>query len=432
MRYLLLLSLYLLTTISGSGQKKAASEYLLNNPELKSSFIGICLYDPVKGHMIYQHKGHNYFTPASNTKLFSFYAGLKYLGDSTSGIQYQEYGDTLYIRGTGDPSFLHPDFEDQPVFDFLEKCSLPIAIVKTRNENKIYGPGWAWDDFNGSYQPERNAFPIYGNVVRFSLKNNLLKVMPSYFSTQQKLVFDPSIPVYNYRIKRDRLHNLFRYNIGPHSTSRIREVPFITFGDKLLFSLLADTLKKKVYHSDIRLPENGWNSIANVPADSLFKNMMYRSDNFYAEQTDAMVSMRLFGEIKTSKVIRYVLKHDLNDLPDKPRWVDGSGLSRYNLFSPADMITVLKHLYDEYGPEKIYKLLPGGGEGTLSNLYRDMRDAIHAKTGSLSNDVTLSGYLITQKGHTYFFSIMINHCTAPLNVGRKAMENFLRFIWKKY
>lgn len=256
--------------------------------------------------------------------------------------------------------------------------------------------------------------------------------MPAYFSVQQKMIFDPSLPAYTFKVKRERLHNLFHYNIGTHATRRVQEVPFMTFGEKLLFSLLADTLHKTIYHSELHLPAGEWKTVANVPIDSLFKNMMYRSDNFYAEQTDAMVSMRLFGEIKTSRVIRYVLKHDLNDLPDKPHWVDGSGLSRYNLFSPADMVTVLRHLYEDYGTDRLNALLPSGGKGTLSNLYLDMREAIHAKTGSLSNDVTLSGVLKTRKGHTYFFSIMINHLPTPLNLGRKAMEDFLRAIWEKY
>src|SRR5690348_8655895 len=49
------------------------------------------------------YQDNKYFVPASNTKLFSFYAGLSALGDSIPGLEYLEWGELLIIRGTGDP-----------------------------------------------------------------------------------------------------------------------------------------------------------------------------------------------------------------------------------------------------------------------------------------------------------------------------------------
>ncbi len=432
MRCLILIFLLLLGYFHLVAQQKEAEKYLIQNNQLKNSFIGISIYNPETGKVLYGHNAFRYFTPASNTKLYSFYAALKYLGDSTTGIQYQVSQDTLYVRGTGDPTFLHPDFDVQPVYDFLKASSLPIALVAAKDENKIFGPGWAWDDYNGEYQPERSTFPIYGNVAWFSLHNGLLHVMPSYFSTQEKLVFDDKIPAYGFKVKRERLHNLFHYNIAGPAVSKVQQVPFITFDNNILISLLQDTLHKKVYRSSASLPEAGWKQIGNAPLDSMLKNMMHRSDNFYAEQTDAMVSMQLFGEINTEKLIDHLLDHDLKDLPNKPVWVDGSGLSRYNLFSPADMVTLLTLLYRTFPRDRIFDMLPSGGEGTLKHFYHHMEGKIFAKTGSLSNNVTLSGYLITAKGHTLIFSMMINHCVSPLNVGRHAMEDFLRAVYEKY
>jgi D-alanyl-D-alanine carboxypeptidase/D-alanyl-D-alanine-endopeptidase (penicillin-binding protein 4) len=42
------------------------------------------------------------------------------------------------------------------------------------------------------------------------------------------------------------------------------------------------------------------------------------------------------------KMIDTVLWTDLKDFPQKPKSVDGSGLSRYNLISQADFIHLLK------------------------------------------------------------------------------------------
>jgi D-alanyl-D-alanine carboxypeptidase/D-alanyl-D-alanine-endopeptidase (penicillin-binding protein 4) len=96
------------------------------------------------------------------------------------------------------------------------------------------------------------------------------------------------------------------------------------------------------------------------------------------------------------------------------------------------MVTVLQKLYQDFPHARIDSLLPTGGKGTLRSLYHNMVGSIFAKTGSLSNDVALSGYLITQKGHTLIFSILINHCVTPLQGARIAMQDFLTEVWKQY
>ncbi|HLR37345.1 MAG TPA: D-alanyl-D-alanine carboxypeptidase [Chitinophagaceae bacterium] len=423
--------LFIASTFPVLAQKQAAKKYLLNNEKLDHAFIGICLYNTETGEVSYKHNAFKYFTPASNTKLYSFYAGLRYLGDSTTGIQYQVTRDTLFIRGTGDPTVFHDKFENQTVVNFLKQTNLPIALVKTPNDNPVYGPGWMWDDYNGGYQPERTAFPVYGNVVRFYRSGQQLKSVPAYFSSSGLLVRRSDIPAYDFKVKRAWRKNIFYYNFAGADTRREQEVPFIT-SKQLLVRLLTDALDKEVYSSNAQFPESSWKEIGNIPLDDMFKEMMYESDNFFAEQTDAMVSMKLFGEIDTEKMIDYLLDHDFKIFPNEPKWVDGSGLSRYNLFSPADFVTLLTLMYRSFPHERIYSLLPTGGKGTLKSYYHDMSGSIFAKTGSLSNNVTLSGYLITQKKNTYIFSIMINHTMNSLSVGRHAMEDFLRTVWQKY
>ena len=58
---------------------------LLENKELKSAHVGIYVYDDSSKKVIADYQSDKYFIPASNTKLFSLYAGMKYLGDSLEG-----------------------------------------------------------------------------------------------------------------------------------------------------------------------------------------------------------------------------------------------------------------------------------------------------------------------------------------------------------
>ena len=78
------------------------------------------------------------------------------------------------------------------------------------------------------------------------------------------------------------------------------------------------------------------------------------------------------------------LKTDFKNLPQKPRWVDGSGLSRYNLFSPRDFVFILEKMKNDFGMERIKNIFPTGNDGTLTNYYRAEKGYIFAKTGSLS------------------------------------------------
>ena len=92
---------------------------------------------------------------------------MKYLDDSLVGIRFTENDTALFIFPAGDPSFLHPDFQSQPVFDFLKKTKKTIYLVDWGWQETPLGVGWSWDDYNEDYSVERSQFPIYGNFIRW-------------------------------------------------------------------------------------------------------------------------------------------------------------------------------------------------------------------------------------------------------------------------
>jgi D-alanyl-D-alanine carboxypeptidase/D-alanyl-D-alanine-endopeptidase (penicillin-binding protein 4) len=160
--------------------------------------------------------------------------------------------------------------------------------------------------------------------------------------------------------------------------------------------------------------------------------MMHRSDNFFAEQSLLMVSNEMLGVMNDEKIIDTLLKTDFKDLPQKPRWADGSGLSRYNLFTPQDFVFILDKMKNEFGMERIKVVFPTGGEGTLSNYYKTDSNYFFAKTGSLSGVAALSGYIYTKKGKLLIFSALVNNHQASATAVRRAVEKFLQKLRKKY
>src|SRR6476661_331690 len=92
----------------------------LNSPVNKQHHIGFVLKDLSSGKVVESYQADKNFTAASNIKLFTFWAGLNMLGDSIPSLQYVISKDSLIIWPMADPTFLHPDFKNQPSFDFLK------------------------------------------------------------------------------------------------------------------------------------------------------------------------------------------------------------------------------------------------------------------------------------------------------------------------
>ncbi|HRQ51515.1 MAG TPA: D-alanyl-D-alanine carboxypeptidase, partial [Agriterribacter sp.] len=145
----LFLGITLLASCSVSrNMRQLADKNLFNDPVLADAHTGIAVFDAEANRIIYHYRSGKYFVPASNTKIISLYAGMKYLQDSLVGLRYLERDDTLFIVPAGDPAFLHPDFSSQPVFDFLKKQSKPIAVTTDNWKAQAWGEGWMWDDYN--------------------------------------------------------------------------------------------------------------------------------------------------------------------------------------------------------------------------------------------------------------------------------------------
>ena len=437
---LLLISCIYLSSCSNLRHlSQSAKENVLDSKALKEAHVGISIYEPATNIYWYEFQGDKYFVPASNTKIPSCYAAMKWLGDSLAGLSVIEGQEYIWLSGSGDPSFLHPDFTPHPVYDFikgLEKTGKAVSFSIGKFRTKPLGSGWAWNDYESYYMAERSGFPIYGNVLRISGNSESLNIIPGFFSNH--ITGKASQPgAFLSDVSRSLHKNEFKTTTQAKTPQNI-STPFITF-DSTVFALLMDTLHtNKTILLPAQAPVLSSNEIASTykiysqPTDSVLKPMMHRSDNFFAEQSLLMVSDVLFGYMDESRVIDSLLKSDFKDLPQKPRWVDGSGLSRYNLFSPRDFVTILEKMKSAFGMERIKIVFPTGGEGTISSYYKADSGFIYAKTGTLSGVVALSGFIYTKKGKELIFSILVNNHQATATEVRRAVEKFLQGVREKF
>jgi len=415
---------------------KQADSILFKDTIISTGHIGISIYEPAANKYWYNYDAEKYFVPASNAKLFTMYAAMKYLGDSLVGLRYQQTDSGLIIYPTGDPTFLNADFTQQPVFNFL-KAQTHI-MYNSAHFTDALGKGWAWDDYMDPYMVQRSEFPIYSNLISVYNSASTFRIIP------------PNIPLHFQNQPLKDVYTLSRTISRKWDSNDVTMATSLLAPQKNVYQIplvanyyqlpqfLSDTLQQKVKFIDMLIKDSSkanakkFSKIYSQPTDSLLKPMLYTSDNFFAEQSLLMVSNEHLGYMGTDAIIDTLLKTDLRDVPQKPRWVDGCGLSRYNLFSPLSFVYILNKAKNEFGIQRLQSILPTGGQGTLKNFYQKDSSFIFAKTGSLSNNSAISGMLYSKKGKLLIFSVLANQFVGSATKVRHSVEKFLEAIREKY
>jgi D-alanyl-D-alanine carboxypeptidase/D-alanyl-D-alanine-endopeptidase (penicillin-binding protein 4) len=177
--------------------------------------------------------------------------------------------------------------------------------------------GW-WDDYSAYYMVERSALPVYGNVIRWN-QTATTKENPQFtgdtvdifISSEPEvswpITFSAPDPQGKFSVNRDRDANRITITEGKEKSRQV-EVPFVTDGIATALTLLKDTIYKEIV--SINAPKSGTKSVVlprnmiySQPVDSMLKPMMYRSDNFFAEQTLLMASNEHLGYMNDEKII---------------------------------------------------------------------------------------------------------------------------------
>ncbi len=406
-------------------KSRSLSKTLINSPVLQQEFNGFVLYDLKKDKKIIDINGNKFFTPASNTKVFTFYTSLMILNDSMPIIKYITKADSIIFWGTGNPLCLNPDFErNTHAIKLLKDSGKKLYFCDDNFQDQRFGSGWAWDDYIYDYQLEKNAFPIYGNRLLIKFYADSIDFSPKIFKITTLLDSN-----FYHRAEFDN-----EFEIGKFKTSDKLQIPFIT--DSITINkLLSLAIEKQINKCPTEKIDQEQTKILKIKIpDTLYLRLLHDSDNFIAEQLIQMCSFTLFDTLNTKKTINYSKKYILSELNNNCRWVDGSGLSRYNLFSPNDLVYVLKLIYNKLPWSKITGYFPTAGiSGTLKNNYPKIKKPfVYAKSGSLSNNYNLSGYIQTKKGNRYIFSFMNNHFLEKSKTIKKEIEKTLLLIYNNF
>ena len=406
-----LILIFICSNVYSQISSKKIDRWVSKNENLKNSVVSIAIKELNKNKKIRGININTFMTPASNLKILSVLGSI-YVGDTIPVIKYNFSNDTLSISPTGYPLLSHPKYQNKELEKFVD--SFNHVEYNLSNTDLIkYGPAWAWDDLSYYFQAERSPMPIFGNVVQIIKKETGdLILTPNNF----KINFD-----YNQKEKINRAldENVFTVNPSLIKLGDTIYHPFIS-SNKVTVDLLRNSLNTSVSQSINKLDNYKVLNIDDV--DEIYSIILKKSDNLISESLVANISFRINDTISVNKGLDIIENSFKKSISNQMELFDGSGLSRYNLITPEALVTSLERIYLSIGLERVKRIFPN------NFIIEDNEDFVWGKSGTLKNNYNYSGYIITNKGKQYVFSIMINHFTEDLDKIKSAIVDFLIFL----
>lgn len=163
-----------------------------------------------------------------------------------------------------------------------------------------------------------------------------------------------------------------------------------------------------------------------------------RVTNKTSENLHAELDLRLVGKLGgltpsfeggTTVLKQFLLQAGLTD--DEFVFLDGSGLSRRDLVTPAAVVQLLLYAQKQPWGAAYQESLPVSGvDGSLSDRFLNTPAGglIHAKTGTLSHVNALSGYGETKSGKRFVFSILCNNHNLPNGKSLSVIDQIVQLL----
>ncbi len=454
---------------------------LVVQPRYENAVWSIVVEELGTGKRLYSRLPDLSLMPASNTKLYTTAAALDQLGPdfrfetlvfANGPISEGTLHGDLIVRGSGDPTIsgrfnggditrTFRDWADSLQAMGINKIRGDIIGDDNLFDDDLLGFGWSWDDEVYWYSAQLGALSFNDNCVDFT-------ITPTVASEFADVSWEPANTNYitvrnNSRSSepgsgvsesywRDRTSNeIFISTVVAEDTTEQESITvhnptrfFVhvlrqSFEDKGIevdgYARDIDELETYDYDSARPVIRHQSPNLTEIVA-VINKN----SQNLYADQVLkalAVQSPEAAYEVASGRaglntaaitLERAGLKMNHHNL------VDGSGLSRYNMLTAENTVRLLRYMArqtDEATFKAYYDSLPiGGVDGSLARRMTSgpATNNVHAKTGTISNASTLSGYVDTLSGERLIFSIIANNFLIPTSQVRQTQDDVVNLL----
>ncbi len=447
-------------------QLESAIEAIIDQDKFQRARWGILIQTLDTQETLYARAAEQYFIPASNVKLLTTAAALTELGPefqtrtSVYAIDDQPDAAVLEVVGRGDPSLSDADLQ-QLASQIRDRGITQIAELQA---NDRYFPGdpvnsnWEWEDIQAGYGAPVNSLILNGNAIGFTLfpqaVGEPLRVVwddPAdrlqWRVENQAITVPPTEPEF-LQVGRDfsqpilRVGGQLRAGASPASTAIAVPNPTQVFLRRLQRVLTALPIPvRQVAIAPNSLPSPETVEIAAIDSPPLAELVVIAnrdSDNLYAEAILRLLGQAIAPDLNLEAANLDALEAGLAAVetvltplgvnPDSYRLADGSGLSRHNLVSPEALVQTLREMgRSPYASLYRQSLAVAGVSGTLRNRFVDTAIAgrLQGKTGALSGNTALSGYVQPPAYEPLVFSILVNQAVQPSRELRQAIDEII-------
>ncbi|MFF2820639.1 D-alanyl-D-alanine carboxypeptidase/D-alanyl-D-alanine-endopeptidase [Kitasatospora cineracea] len=426
---------------------------LLADSRLANAQTGVEVLDAATGQVLYAHQPQTLLTPASTMKTVTSTAALDLLGADyrfstevrTTGTRYGStlVGD-LVLRGGGDPSLLVKDLDDlatQVAASGVTTVTGRVLADGSRYDSTPLGPGWAWDDEPYSYSPQISGLTV-ANDSEYMMDTVQVTVAPGAAGEAAKVTLDPAEAPMAFTgsvatgaagsgssvgVDRKRGSNELALS-GSIAAGAAPVTSWVTVENPSTYAgrVFAGALARhgvQVVRGDVQAATGRESSQPLVSHQSqtlaeLIVPMLKISNNGIAEHLTKEIGKVKGGRGDWATGVNQVqafLKANGLSTP-AGRQVDGSGLSRYDLITPAKMADLLRIVQGKPWFDAWYNALPVAGNpqrmvgGTLAARMRGTKaeNNVHAKSGSMGGVDNLIGYATAPDGRRLVFAVMVN------------------------
>ncbi|WP_226527429.1 D-alanyl-D-alanine carboxypeptidase/D-alanyl-D-alanine-endopeptidase [Metabacillus niabensis] len=427
---------------------------LTNDPMMRGAISGLSVRSASTGEILYSLNGETSLTPASSLKLFTAIAALTILGsDYTFNTKIKTDGKwekkgvlkgNVYILGGGDPTLTIKDIKmmaKQLRQKGIKKIDGDVIGDDSRYDTVRYSVDLPWTDETAYYGAQISALTASPDED-FDAGTIQIQITPSQKDIEPKITLIPAtdyVTIQNKAKTTDaeseetinitRVHGKNEVIIEgsiPEDKNMIKEWISIWNPTKYTLALF----QKEFAQQGIHITGKCYSDITPTKTQNL---VLHESEALseilipflkLSNNTIAEMLVKEMGKVTHNQgTWEKGLETEINTLDqlgiDVNNTVlrDGSGLSHINT---TQVNTITQLLYKAQSKEwfsQLYKALPVSGEedkltgGTLRKRMKNspLKQKVVAKTGTLTNVSSLSGFLETKSGEVVIFSIILNH-----------------------
>ena len=418
-----------------------------------------------RGDTLYAHQPGELLAPASNMKVFTTSAALYYLGPdfryntflmATGPIEGGALKGDLVLYGTGDPTFSSRFGKARGAFEAFADTLVAMGVTSIEGavvgdgsyfEGSGTGAGWKPDYVNMSYAAAAGALQYSEGIVTLQVKPGAVGSAPLVTAlpggdgvavqneartiARGRSSISVMLSDYNGKI-------VVRGQIAKNSGGVTRAVP-VADPAQYTAAVFNEVLEKRGIEASGGVRSARTAEESPVTGRSVFAPALDAQDrvrvlaihnspplidvlsviNHKSHNLMAETALRTVGRVASgqgtaeagARAISNLLEQSAPGTASELQIYDGSGLSPLNRVNARSFVHVLSFMAASPMYDSFFSTLPeAGASNGLRRMYKtDAEGNLRAKTGTIDNVSSLSGYVRAADGERLAFSIISNN-----------------------